>query len=174
MSTATSTWVSNVKLAIAVVTGIMVVIGIAVCLNCCYRHRHKPKEIPVDVERGGPIFRHHPTQRTTEYTSDTETATDIYTYNTPTPVVHRRRPHRSNTLPAHRNSKVLAGDQSQTFPHQLNRLSQHEDPPSYKSIEEPLPRKHRSSTIQSMSLPRPPEPISEDFASCTNHNWTTN
>ena len=89
MSTATSTWVSNVKIAIAVVTGITVVIGIAVCLNCCYRHRHKPEEIPVDIERGGPILRRHPASQTQVYTSDTETATDIYTYNTPTPAVHR-------------------------------------------------------------------------------------
>ena len=174
MSTATSTWVSNVKIAIAVVTGIMVVIGIAVCLNCCYRHRHKSEEIPVDIERGGPIIRCRPTTQTTEYTSDTETATDIYSYNTPTPVVHRRRPHRSNTLPAHRNSKALTGDQSQTLPPHLNRISHHEDPPSYKSIEEPSSRRPRSGTIQSMSLPRPPEPRSEDFVSCANRNWTTN
>ena len=173
MSTSTSTWVSNVKIAIAVVVSIVVILGIAFCLNCCYRHRHKPEVVTKSSEREAPIIRHTPANRNIEHTDDTESVTDIYAYNhTSTPIVHRRRPHVSHTMPIHRNSAVMAGMRSSTLPHNVIRAQVHEDPPSYKSIEDPDLRRTRSGNIQSMRLPRPPD-LQQEEVSRKNSSWTT-
>ena len=51
MSTAASEWVSNVKIALAVVTGIILLLSIACCLNCCYRHRPKKPPDPDQTKK---------------------------------------------------------------------------------------------------------------------------
>ena len=106
-----------------------------------------------------PILRHTPIVETRGYPYDTESVTDIYTFQrTPTPVTHRRRPHTSNTLPVTRSSTAPMGHHSHTLPPPICRASyQQEDPPSYKSIEDPNLRRTRSGNIKSMSLPRPPD-----------------
>ena len=157
MSTTLSTWVSNVKIVFTVIFILVLLLSSFMCLNCYKHYRRLPGERGEDSGEMTPPFGLPTPHTSSEQMNEDEN-------------LHHATPTTANLNP----TELITASQPRTSRPTSSMEPQHWAPPLYNAFNRQILTKTKSGNLHCINLPRPPEQTSEDFVSCTDHNWTTN